>query len=414
MSIQATFVKTLKEIVRNRPRLLILILSPIVFFSFFGFIFNSDGNDAIFRNIAVINDDEGTGFNSLPLLYTNQETYDDMASLYLDYLDNRTDDLVDADVFINVYYYSSLDEAIKDVETQVMNLLVVFPENFTESVVSAYNVLQLQSNDTTVSPVVSYGDQSTSAYQVTFSVFSESLNSFVEPFIGYTSLYNTPPAGGYTSFEIEDVEVEQVSQFQFFIAGFFVFIVLLQMISVAGILGAESMNKTIERIKMSYIRPSQYFTGILLAQFVAFTLQFFLSVAVISMWGISLSVSGWANVYLILQLTNMVISAASILIAALVKGSQDTITVTGILTAPLGFLSGSFLPVPEVFVIKSLDIQIWDIIPTYHANEAMIKIFVEGLALGDVVSELLAIIVYMVVLFVFGIIAYNRRILAAE
>ena len=143
-------IKTMRQIYRSKARLILIVLPPIIFMGFFGFVFGADSGN-IPTTIGFINDD--TGYTSdyyqyLP--YNLSDNPQSLGSLFIDVLENDTSLLTNA--FEDSYYeldvriYSDEAEMIKDLEIQSIILGVKIPQNFTETILAIYNTQYFQVN----------------------------------------------------------------------------------------------------------------------------------------------------------------------------------------------------------------------------------------------------------------------------
>ena len=410
------FIKTIKELLRSRNNLLMIILTPIIFFSFFGFIYGSVGGGNQVQLIGIINNDIGNGENLTEIIPNNliSSTSDDrtFGGLYLDLLQNNTQKLVDSQLTLDLKFYRTEDEMRKDIEIQVISLGLIIPSNFTAALYYGYMELL---NETTALPVSTslllLGDPSQQAYLSTLAVITESLTTFEDQIYGANRLYSQAPDGGYLTISTKYIAQGSISAFQFAVAGFLVFNALLQMISTTTFMAKEKEMKTINRLNLSDMKTWELFSGFTVAQLSIFSGQFVISIVVLSFWSIILTVVQWLRIYLLLLITTLALTGLSLIVAALVKTADDASTITGIASAPLGFLSGSFLPVPTVYIIKSLNFQFWDLIPTYHANQAIFEIIVNNQTLMDVMRNVLFLIFYTILIYILGIFTYNRKVI---
>jgi len=80
------------------------------------------------------------------------------------------------------------------------------------------------------------------------------------------------------------------------------------------------------------------------------------------------------------------------------------------------FFSGSMMPIPKVvaFTVGSVDIGVWDFMPTTHAVAAMNKVLGLGVGIGDIVYEVVALVLLTALYFGVGVWLFQRRRLRAE
>ncbi|MDH5646410.1 MAG: hypothetical protein OEZ01_10400, partial [Candidatus Heimdallarchaeota archaeon] len=163
-------IKAIKQTFRRKERVLMVFMSPIVFFAFFGFIFGSGNNGDITYQIAYINNDLGssldyTDFIPAELNYNSNN----LGDLYLDTLANNTSLISNSGTTLELIQYSNVEEMTKDIEKQVVLIGIIIPYSFTESLLASYNYIQNNSlaefpvNVTSVVKI--FGDPSSSNYQ---------------------------------------------------------------------------------------------------------------------------------------------------------------------------------------------------------------------------------------------------------
>ncbi|MHA2502444.1 MAG: ABC transporter permease, partial [Candidatus Kariarchaeaceae archaeon] len=305
-----TLLKTLKELFRHRGRLAILVLSPIIFFGFFGFVFGPSAPQDFTTYIGYLNEDTGVYSGDLPASL-GVDSGDNLAQTYLEILDENTEVLVDTKYTVVLYEYETEAEMVKDLERLSINAGIILPDDFTEAVEVARERLLTQQGVLINTTVKILGDPSTQSYQAASGVLEQSMTAYLEAFYGIEVLLGEPPQGGYLSMVTSDISAEQESPFEYFIAGFLVFNVILQMMSVAGLIATEREQQTLDRMKMSYIKPWELFSGLLVAQLIAYTLQFVISYLVISFFGFEATGAQWLLAYVVLLISTVFIVGLS-------------------------------------------------------------------------------------------------------
>lgn len=425
--VKQTLIKNLKQLFRNRGRIAVIIISPIIFMGFFGFVFNSDAGEVPIL-IGYVNHDEGYNsdyYQYLPDNFNLTENPENLGSLFFDIFDNSTKLLSDAfeDRFysLSIRSFSDEEDMISAIEIQSVVVGVIIPENFTEMVLATYNTQYSRSNGVYLdlpslggnTSVTVMGDQSVSEYQNTYSLFVDVLNGYTDQIYGMNVFTDQELIGGHTDFEFYRAGVD-ISNFQYMLSGLIVFVIIMNMTNVASVLAEEKEIGTINRFKMSLLPSSHIFIATTLTQLIVGTIQLLIAAVIIEMWGVHLTFAAWMRVYLILQITNINITGLGMIVAAFAKTKQDATTITSVFAAPLGFLSGAFLPVPEVWVVKAWNIQVWDIIPSYHSVQSVQAIFIDNAVLADVIRPLLLLSIFSVVWFIIGLMVYNKRVIKSD
>lgn len=428
MIIISVMKKTAKQTFRHKGRRTLVFILPIIFFSFFGFVFGASDDGSITRIVGYVDDDLGYSVNFSNIIpdefkvSNNKSTF---GELFIDLLGNHRDILVNTSINIELREYESTNELIKDVETQNIQLGLYIPSNFTESLLSGYNdrYSSIFSENITGYPfnvytsLITYGDPTVQQYQSANSLIIEAVENYEGEITGINAFVSEPLTGGnieLTQISLSLEDNEEKTLFYDLVPGFLVFFIILQMTTVSGLLVEEKENLTMNRIKISPMSNWKYFVGLFMAQFITVSIQLVITAITVDLWGFHVSIEQWLQVYVVLQVTNFNISGISLIIASYVKTGKDSTSATSILSAPLGFLSGAFLPVPDVWVIKSFDIQIWDIIPTYHSNEAVRAILHDNASLSDVFTSLLILLVFALMWYTIGLLVYRTRVIHAD
>ncbi len=422
-----TLLKNLRQLFRNRGRIAVIIISPIIFMGFFGFIFNSDGGE-VSITIGYVNLDEGYEsdyYQYLPDNFNLTKNPENMGSLFFDIYENKTTQLSDAFedslYVLEIQSFSNREDMISSIEKQSLIVGVIIPENFTEMILATYNTQYNNANgmyldlprsggNTTVTIL---GDQSISEYQNAYSLFVDALDSFTDQIYGLGVFADQELVGGNAFFDFRSAGVD-ISNFQYMLSGLIVFVIIMNMTNVASVLAEEREIGTINRFKMSTIPSSHIFIATTLTQLIVGTIQLAIAAVIIEMWGVHLTLAAWLRVFLVLQITNINITGLGMVVAAFARSKQEATTVTSIFSAPLGFLSGAFLPVPDVWVIKAWNIQAWDIIPSYHSVQSVQAIFIDNAVLADLLRPLLLLSIFSVVWFLIGLVVYRRRVIKSD
>lgn len=421
--------KTIRQMARNRARVAMVILAPVIFFTFFGYVFTPQ-TDNVILSVGVLNNDVGYAEDYFPILPDNYNRTtsnpQSLGHLFSDLLANYTGILTQSqegsNLLLDIVIYDDEEVILKDLQTQVVSLGIIIPENFTEILLATYNTqyslasgqyheeLPRFGGNTSLTLM---GDPSVSSYQIAISIVSDAFTGFTDQIYGMQVFASQDLIGGNLDFEFVNKGAD-VSNFHWFAGGFIIFVILLNMISVSGILAEEKEVGTINRIKMSLVPDYYLFLAIIIMQVVVATIQIAISAFFIHMNGVDISFGSWMRVFFILQLANINVTGLGLIIAAFAKTQKDASNITGILVAPLGFLSGSFLPVPEAWLIKSINLQFWDILPSYHAVQAVTKIFLEEVTLSELSREISFLVVLSFAWLVIGLFVYNKRVIKAD
>jgi hypothetical protein len=108
------------------------------------------------------------------------------------------------------------------------------------------------------------------------------------------------------------------------------------------------------------------------------------------------------------------------LVAAFIPNGRDANAVIAILSAPIGFLSGSFLDVPTIPLVPNLvpdgagglrALQLWDFFPFAPSVSAIKKILLSEYSLMQVLPEIFLLLLGGLLFYVLGAIFFLNRVL---
>jgi ABC-type multidrug transport system permease subunit len=116
------------------------------------------------------------------------------------------------------------------------------------------------------------------------------------------------------------------------------------------------------------------------------------------------------------MLTLFFVIGTGLLISANSKTEQVANSTGTMASVILGFLSGSFLQLPRIEIgeIFGQVRQIWDILPSFHANQALQQVLTYGKGFDAIWQNLLYMTVVGLIIFAFGVAMFSKKQLRAE
>ncbi|MFX0120966.1 MAG: ABC transporter permease [Promethearchaeota archaeon] len=442
-------VRFLKEVLRLKVALIVLLGMPTFMGFMFAFAFGASGlGETETYILGVINNDEGIGenlanylrndsilLNNLPF---NEITIDNgFAADFIDILNTttyQTDEEKSEKRIFSILDYNDQEVGQRAVEDRQIDALVVFPENYSNTTLSAFNnAFYIQNNiyihNLSYPPIWSYngppfpidenseiiiiGDEGYTRYQITkiildkiFSIFNEQFKS-----LNYS--------GGNIDFSLELITLQEYSIFDTIFPGILVFAVLMQAGMLAAFLVAEfAETKTIARVRLSLIKPYEYIAGVTLYSFLIsfFQLSILIIVAIVA-FGFN-PAGNLIEAMIVLILTTTFTTALGFLLAGIFKSSDTAGQSAGFLMTPLAFMSGAFLEAPTITILPRSfptasglprDFVLWDILPSTHAVNALRSILLYEFSIFDVWADVLFVIIPSFILLGFSMIFYTKR-----
>jgi ABC-2 type transport system permease protein len=389
------FFKSLKEQIRDwRFLSFSLSLAPL-FMIVFGFAFRSSYYT---YKIVIFNDDQGVvdstsqenqviNFGDL-LVQTLQEVrYDEKTKIYK---------LVDM---------SSEQEAQKKLESHEIAALIRIPEGFSNAIASSRQAGELdgktlQQSGGTVDVVVS-GDPAYTAFGVVNMVFEGIFNDFVLSYVGFN-----PPVVNRTEY----IGVEQgFTEFDYLAPGIMLMSIFILIIQSAVVIMREIESGTILRFQMARLQTWQFLAG------VGGTQVLFSIVMVPVMFGVAILMGFNIHGSLILGIIVGVVTCISavamgLITAAFSRTAGEAFIVGNFMLVPAVFLSGVFFPLPEngFVTIFGHSITVFMLQPATHAVNAFLSIFLADAGLGDILFELVMILVLSAIYFAVGVFLFKR------
>ena len=424
--------KNIKEVFRQKSTLILILLFPIIFISFFSFIFGGSGTSNQTYNLGIINRDKGFDEN-LKGIFANdtliQQNRSEIlssgfANYFISKLGNLTYEHSSHTFIFKIQSYGTESDAKKPLEQRNLDALLIFDENFTNGMISAINNKYfmtyhtwLQGVPTSInSSLLLQGDSFYQYFQNVQKIIQNQMKLLQDDFSGIDNVGGMDRAGIILSEDIE-VSTTSVSGFTYMIPGFLVFGLMLTIGIVAGGLVRENENKTIERIRLARTSGWYLLLGALITQIILATFQIFLMVVTATLLGFK-SQGRLVSIIIVLILTEFFILGLGLIIAGFVEKAEASDALGSIIAAPVGFVSGSFMPLPHIVLIPNLipiaggetrGLEIWDFVPTTHAVNAIRNISLYGYSLEQNLFSICIITISGIIVFLSSVYIYSIR-----
>lgn len=468
MKFAAVASKTLKEIVRDRKGLALLIAFPAIFMLVFGFAFSGGQGENNPYKIGLINKDREVHTSGAASEHPN----DKYGKELVETLNNLTFE----DSNVPLFHVKEVDhekgaELLRDRE---IACTLTIPPNFSESVHQLINSTirkevtsqigemvitrfvdssdevwekvspsefslpqggqflpedrppELPKVEAVTAKVVIRGDPGYIAYGRARAILSGILQQFEEEVISRARKETvshfdgeaTSSTSSYISISSETISgTESFSIFDYQAPGILVFAMLVGAIGVATALASEVDKGTLERLKITNMKAFDLLFGTLLPwSLVAITqvlILFATALLVGFNWSGGFSSLGYA--VLVAAIGGIASVALGLLIAAFSKNEEHASNLGTLITVPLSFISGAFFPLPDLTVGKlfGYSFQLYDILPWSHASDSLRVLLTFGGTIHDVLVHISFMIVLTALLFLGGIVCFSRNRLSA-
>ncbi|MFW9903734.1 MAG: ABC-2 transporter permease [Candidatus Thorarchaeota archaeon] len=420
------FIRSVKQVRRSPAQLALILAFPLIFVSAFAFIF---GGGAEFLGtskleIGIVNNDQiepswKNKFDS----YLEKDTNEIFEKGFGEYFVNSLEGLTPINITkspLRAHYYSSLNKATNDIKSRKVVLCLIIPEYFSQSILSGLNY---KINLTEGSPIDSQftnintsikirGDSGYQTYQQLQTEISDALQRFTDHFYGIDFI------GGQFSLKSEDVTSIAFTPFDYYIPGFLIFGVILGSASIGFIVGTERAHGTLDRLRISRMNPLEYLIGLSACQILVLSCQ----VAIMLIAAYLFGFQGKGNpIYSFLfgVLATIPAIGLGLIIAAIDKTGENASGISAFLSAPIGFLSGAFLPLPEVVLIPNFfptgtgetrALQLWDLNPFHQVVRSQSLILLSGYDISQLLTEIVLFFIGGGLIFLIGAMLFVLRV----
>ncbi|MBS3814713.1 ABC transporter permease, partial [Candidatus Bipolaricaulota bacterium] len=201
---------------------------------------------------------------------------------------------------------------------------------------------------------------------------------------------------------------QSLSIFDYQAPGILVFAVLIAAIGVATTLAGEVESGTLERLKLTNMSAFDLLFGTLIPW------SFMAMVQVLILFATALLIGfSWAGGFSSLLLAIVVAAiggvasvALGLLIAAFADGEDHASNLGTLVTVPLSFISGAFFPLPSLVLgnFFGYKFELYDILPWSHASQALRVLLSFGGGIGEVLPDIIFMLVLTILLFFVGVI----------
>ncbi|MGZ4925398.1 MAG: ABC transporter permease [Halobacteriota archaeon] len=448
--------KSLREILRDRRGFVFLLGLPVLLIVLFAFAFGSGtflSGGSLPHEIAVINNDAGVN-----LALNNTTNYMNYGANFTDVLENATAENSTTHLFHlnNV----SMEKAEDMLKSRNIDALIIIPQNFsgafaammnnsTRTVITSSVGQQAIANAPTISaainasiagfntePIIVPGANVTlpTVNNTTAALFIQGDTGFVnfataQALIGgILDQYKNDvlkSATGSVSSDYIPAELVPIagtksfSLFDYMVPGLIVFALLLQVSIIASSLARDAEKGLLNRLKLSKMRAFDLLFGTFLTWTLITVAQIIILIAIAIALGYKyqgdLSSLGLAT--LIGVIAGMASISLALIIASFTKNEQQAIGLSAMLSVPLGFMAGAFIPLPRQVLAESggRTYMLYDVLPWTHAVSSLRSVLTYGTGLSaDVIFQMFWLIVLTAILFFVGVATYSVVRLRAE
>ncbi|MGB2964870.1 MAG: ABC transporter permease [Anaerolineales bacterium] len=200
------------------------------------------------------------------------------------------------------------------------------------------------------------------------------------------------------------------SEFDLYIPGILIVSVVMLVFIVSMTITYEVEAGTLRRLQMTSMKASDLLIGISLPTILWGIISLLLTLLVAIALGFTSQGSIWAAL-LIGGITAVAVVGMGLIVAAFSKSVSQAFIIANFPLIFFMFFSGAVYPIPRIilFQVAGINISIYDILPPTHAVVALNKILTLGSGLGDVLYEIISLLVLSLVYYLIGIWLFQRR-----
>jgi len=200
-----------------------------------------------------------------------------------------------------------------------------------------------------------------------------------------------------------------MSDFDFGVPGVIVFGIMFVAVTTAHTLVRENVSGTLRRLRLTRLRARDLLLGITLAQMVV-------ALAMVpATFGAAALMGFRANGSLLLAmgiglLLGLSAVGLGLLTACFARNDGEAANLSATVGMLMVLLSGAMYPMPDMTLVTvgGRAIQLYDLLPTTHAGEAMRRVLVLGEGVGDVGYELGGMVVLGGIILAASVALYQR------
>ncbi len=298
---------------------------------------------------------------------------------------------------ISVLQADDRESALEQLRNKKTNALVVIPENFSRALemISA-------ARPEPQSQLEIVGDLTDINYMVTAIWAGEAFNQYLAQIWPFAM----PVDVVETSLGVSG----EISEFDLWVPGLLILAIIMLMFTATIAIVTEVENGTIIRLKLSQVGVLNYLGGITVVQVTVGLIAILLTLGTALLMGFSYSGS-IGLLLLIAVLTSISMIAFSLILAAATKSANEVLIVGNFPMFLFMFFTGAAFPLEgkPLFTIAGYTITAQGVMSPAHAVSAAKKVLILGAGTGDILPEIIALLLITLIYWIIGAWAFNRR-----
>lgn len=383
MKLLSVIKKSVKEQVRSFW-MLVLTVSMAPFFVLIYYLINESTQPEY--DIIILNQDEGI------LVQAEQINYGDQILETLESLE--TDTLT---IPLDIKKETDRQAGIDQLKNRRADAMIVIPPDFSNLVESMLESGSLQKIE-----VEFIGDLTSIEYMISAVWVGEIIDRSVFSLSGTERPFTIKE----TSLGISG----DIDEFDIYIPGILLISIIMLMFTASIAIITEVENKTILRLKLSRVGSFRLLGGISIVQVVVGILSVCITLMVAIWMGFNYTGSLFI-LFIVALLTCLSIIAFSLIIAGFTKTVNEILVVGNFPLFLFMFFTGAAFPLQgkEIFSVAGYSVSLQGLMSPTHAISALKKTLVMDLGMGDIIPEILLIVLLTLLYFLVGVWLFRRR-----
>jgi ABC-2 type transport system permease protein len=416
------FRRCIKQTFRNAGRLSIIFLIPVLFIVGIAWLYGEESSFVVIGDtgnsysVGVINKDRIPTFNSSllsimdskipPNTLEGSPLLNGFGSHFIRN-SNGTESLIPIgdNKLLNFIPYSDSRVASTAIQSRFISLCIIIPENFSQTLIAGLNYRVNVSDNILLLNSTSYyysesvveiiGDYTYARFSEAFTLLQEMLNTYLDNY--WMSGIDQP---GKMTIEEEHVTTLAFTEFDIYVPAFLIFTIISSSTGVAGIVGYEREDGTIDRLKISKFSTRDYLVGLSFTQILTSILT--MIVIIPTTFFLGFPFQGLHQTFYVLLMTTFAtlpLLGISLGFAAITDGQMSTY-LPSLIAIPMSFLTGNFIPLPRIPLFGN--VQLWHINPFFSAGEIIRKTLIVDLEFSFMLIDIIMLIIVGSLIFIGG------------
>lgn len=288
------------------------------------------------------------------------------------------------------------EEAEKRLEDHSAEVLLIISEDFSRTFLD-----RIEHDGDDSASVTLVGDLTNPYYAIAAVMVGSAIEQYGQLAVGQVSpIQFTEVALGASAAR---------SEFDLYIPGLMIFAVIMLIFLAAMAVTREVEAGTLRRLRLTPLSAFEFLGGTCAALIIIAIAQVVLTFLAAQSLGFESQGPMWVAI-LVGVITSFSIIGAGMVVASLSRTVSQAFIIANFPLALFMFFTNAVFPIQKVplFDIAGRSIGLWDFLPPTHAVVALNKVLTLGAGIGDVLYELLVLVVLSLVYFAVGVWLFGR------